>query len=232
MPILEVSNLSVSFSHKLILDRISFTLDAGQYLAVVGPNGAGKSTLIKTLLGDNNRYEGNFSFDKSIGTKGYVAQQNNDYVFFPATVLEVIKSGMVKGLKLPFLSSKQKQKVLEIVNMLKLESLLSRSFYTLSGGQKRAVLLARAFCASSSLLILDEPTAGLDSAAVTRFYENLRTLHENSHTAILMISHDLHNVVEEADSILYLKQKVMFFGSKESFVKHPLYQNFLEQEKC
>ena len=229
MSILEVANLSVSFRHKVVLEDVSFSLNEGEYLSLIGPNGAGKSTLIRTLLGDNQSYSGSFTFDRGLKSKGYLPQQNNDGVFFPATAIEVIKSGFASTSRLPYLSAEEKQRLLETLSLLNLEGLADSSFYTLSGGQKRSVLLARAFCASSQLLILDEPTAGLDAVAVSRFYEDLKILHEKRHTAILLVGHDLDNVLKESEKVLYLKRKVRFFGRSEDFLNDSLYKGIREE---
>ena len=228
MTILNVNNLSVRFDNSQVLKDISFNLDKGQYLAVVGPNGAGKSTLVKTLVHENKRYEGAFSFDKSIKTTGYVAQQNNDGSYFPATAREVIISGLCRHHLLPFVSKADKTKINTVVEELELEDLLDKGYFNLSGGQKRAILIARAFVASDKLLILDEPTAGLDVNSQSRLYNSIRKLNNKYSTSILMISHDLERIIKEDDSFLFIVHELKFFGKTDYFIKTDTFKSLME----
>ncbi|WP_031491998.1 metal ABC transporter ATP-binding protein [Succinivibrio dextrinosolvens] len=228
MTILNVNNLSVKFDNSQVLKDITFNLSKGQYLAVVGPNGAGKSTLVKTLVHENKRYEGSFSFDKTVKTTGYVAQQNNDGSYFPATAREIIISGLCRHHLLPFVSKADKVRINTVIEELELEDLLDKGYFNLSGGQKRAVLIARAFVASDKLLILDEPTAGLDVTSQSRLYNSIRKLNDKYSTSILMISHDLERIVKEADSVLCIEHELKFFGKTEDFIKTDTYKSLME----
>ncbi len=228
MTILNVQNLSVTFGNSHVLKDITFHLSKGQYLAVVGPNGAGKSTLVKTLVHENKKYEGVFSFDKSIKTTGYVAQQNNDGSYFPATAKEVIVSGLCRHHLLPFISKADKNRIQTVIEELELTEMLDKAYFNLSGGQKRAVLIARAFVASDKLLILDEPTAGLDVTSTSRLYNSIRKLNSKYSTSILMISHDLERIIKEADSVLCIEHELKFFGKTEDFVTTNTYKSLME----
>ncbi|WP_281071622.1 metal ABC transporter ATP-binding protein [Succinivibrio dextrinosolvens] len=228
MTILNVNNLSVKFDNAQVLKNITFNLSKGQYLAVVGPNGAGKSTLVKTLVHENKRYEGSFSFDKTVKTTGYVAQQNNDGSYFPATAKEIIISGLCRHHLLPFVSKADKARINTVIEELELEDLLDKGYFNLSGGQKRAVLIARAFVASDKLLILDEPTAGLDVTSQSRLYNSIRKLNDKYSTSILMISHDLERIIKEADSVLCIEHELKFFGKTEDFIKTDTYKSLME----
>lgn len=228
MTILNVNNLSVKFDNSQVLKDITFNLSKGQYLAVVGPNGAGKSTLVKTLVHENKRYEGSFSFDKTVKTTGYVAQQNNDGSYFPATAREIIISGLCRHHLLPFVSKADKVRINTVIEELELEDLLDKGYFNLSGGQKRAVLIARAFVASDKLLILDEPTAGLDVTSQSRLYNSIRKLNDKYSTSILMISHDLERIIKEADSVLCIEHESKFFGKTEDFIKTDTYKSLME----
>ncbi len=228
MTILNVNNLSVKFDNSQVLKDITFNLSKGQYLAVVGPNGAGKSTLVKTLVHENKRYDGSFSFDKTVKTTGYVAQQNNDGSYFPATAREIIISGLCRHHLLPFVSKADKVRINTVIEELELEDLLDKGYFNLSGGQKRAVLIARAFVASDKLLILDEPTAGLDVTSQSRLYNSIRKLNDKYSTSILMISHDLERIIKEADSVLCIEHELKFFGKTEDFIKTDTYKSLME----
>ena len=225
--ILNVKNLSVTFDAQKVVQDVSFALKKGEYLALVGPNGAGKSTLLKTIINDNRKFAGSFSFCSDIKL-GYVAQKNSDDIYFPATVKEVIKSGFKQNFFSFRFNRQEKEFFQSVVSELNLSSLLKKSFYSLSGGQKRAVLIARALCTGSDLLILDEPASGLDNIAASRLYEAIRTVKNRFNTAIIMVGHDINRLCSEADLILCLEHTVKFIGKSTDFIKTPIYKELVE----
>ena len=225
--ILNVKNLSVTFDAQIVVQDVSFALKKGEYLALVGPNGAGKSTLLKTIIKDNRKFAGSFSFCSDIKL-GYVAQKNSDDIYFPATVKEVIKSGFKQNFFSFRFNRQEKEFFQSVVSELNLSSLLKKSFYSLSGGQKRAVLIARALCTGSDLLILDEPASGLDNIASSRLYESIRTVKNRFNTAIIMVGHDINRLCSEADLILCLEHTVKFIGKSTDFIKTPIYKELVE----
>lgn len=225
--ILNVKNLSVTFDAQKVVQDVSFAIKKGEYLALVGPNGAGKSTLLKTIIKDNRKFVGSLSFCSDIKL-GYVAQKNSDDIYFPATVKEVIKSGFKQNFFSFRLNRQEKEFFQSVVSELNLSSLLKKSFYSLSGGQKRAVLIARALCTGSDLLILDEPASGLDNIASSRLYESIRTVKNRFNTAIIMVGHDINRLCSEADLILCLEHSVKFIGKSTDFIKTPIYKELVE----
>lgn len=225
--ILNVKNLSVTFDAQKVVQDVSFALKKGEYLALVGPNGAGKSTLLKTIINDNRKFVGSLCFCSDIKL-GYVAQKNSDDIYFPATVKEVIRSGFKQKFFSFRLNRQEKEFFQSVVSELNLSSLLKKSFYSLSGGQKRAVLIARALCTGSDLLILDEPASGLDNIASSRLYESIRTVRNKFNTAIIMVGHDINRLCSEADSILCLEHSVKFIGKSTDFIKTPIYKELVE----
>lgn len=225
--ILNVKNLSVTFDAQKVVQDVSFALKKGEYLALVGPNGAGKSTLLKTIIKDNRKFAGSFSFCSDIKL-GYVAQKNSDDIYFPATVKEVIKSGFKQNFFSFRFNRQEKEFFQSVVSELNLSSLLKKSFYSLSGGQKRAVLIARALCTGSDLLILDEPASGLDNIASSRLYESIRTVKNRFNTAIIMVGHDINRLCSEADLILCLEHTVKFIGKSTDFIKTTIYKELVE----
>ena len=157
-----------------------------------------------------------------------MAQQNNDGSYFPATAREIIISGLCRHHLLPFVSKADKVRINTVIEELELEDLLDKGYFNLSGGQKRAVLIARAFVASDKLLILDEPTAGLDVTSQSRLYNSIRKLNDKYSTSILMISHDLERIIKEADSVLCIEHELKFFGKTEDFIKTDTYKSLME----
>ena len=151
---------------------------------------------------------------------------------FPATVREVVMSGCLSQSFLPFYSAKEKKRAKEQIYKLGLEKLTKKSFKELSGGQMQRVLLARAFCAASELLILDEPVNGLDPIVTDELYSIVRNRNREEGLAVLMISHDIHRAVQNATHILHMNNNAMFFGTSEDYKKTHLYNEMTTVETC
>ena len=172
----ECKKVSFGYENQQVIKDLSFQVQEGEYVCVVGENGSGKSTLIKGLLGLIPAGSGQVNYGKEISNHviGYLPQQTSSQKDFPATVWEVILSGCLRTRKGRFFYSKEdKEKARRQMRHLELENLASRSFGELSGGQQQRVLIARALCATESLLILDEPVTGLDPAVTRELYEIL-----------------------------------------------------------
>lgn len=214
-----VKDLSVRFDKKTVFKNVSFTLRTGQYLAVVGPNGAGKSTLIKAIVGQCRAFRGSVSI-KNKRALGYVPQFNNDGSYFPAQVIEVIKSGFASRLFSFSHKSKDTDYMNLVIDALELRHILYESYFNLSGGQKRAVLIARALCSGASVLILDEPCASLDVEASDRLQRLISHLNRKHNISIILISHDIRSVIANADSILCLGQEPRYFSKMQDFTEN------------
>ena len=219
MTLIECKRLSVGYDKKVVCKDINFKVEEGDYLCILGENGSGKSTLLKTILGLNKAVFGKVIFEKSLSKNklGYLPQQNDFQKDFPATVKEVIMSGFISQMGLrPFYNNAEKNKANGIIEFLGLENLTKNGFKELSGGQQQRVLLARALCATDKILVLDEPTNGLDSKTTNQFYKLLKNLN-NSGLTIIMVSHNLDKVMEYASHIVYLKDSMIFNGTKQEF---------------
>lgn len=219
MSIISCHHLSIGYEGKQIVKNINFDLEEKDYLLVIGENGSGKTTLIKTLLGLIKPLKGKIKFNNlKTNEIGYLPQINYAKKFFPASVLEVVMSGCLNNKKLLTFYTK---KDIEIVNMnlkkFKIESLKRRNFGELSGGQQQKVLLARAMCASSKVLVLDEPSTSLDKKAVIDLYNLINQINKEG-TIIIMISHDLEKSLKDANKILEINEENIFFGVKEDYV--------------
>lgn len=149
---------------------------------------------------------------------GYLPQQTAAQRDFPATVYEVVISGCLsrRGNR-PFYSKKEKKLAMDHMEQLGIADLKGRCYRELSGGQQQRVLIARALCATRQLLILDEPVTGLDPWAIQDFYRLIRKLNKEEHVAVLMVTHDVASVVEQASKILHLKQRVVFYGTTKDY---------------
>ena len=225
MSLLSFDNLTIGYENNPVVENLSFSIDQGDYLAILGENGAGKSTLLKTMLGLIKPLKGSISFGKEVKKTeiGYLPQQTVVQRDFPASVWEIVISGCLgrNGL-MPFYSKKDKELAKANIKKMGLEGFEKRCYRELSGGQQQRVLLARALCSSNKILVLDEPVTGLDPKVTNQLYEMVDNLNKEGMT-IVMISHDLH-VLRHANKILHIGRET-FFGSKEDYLKSQDYQS-------
>ncbi len=224
-------NLTVSYGSNLVLENLSFFADHGEALCVLGENGAGKSTLLKCLLGLLKPDSGEICTDGfSLTEVGYLPQQTDIKQNFPASVFEVVLSGCLnaRGWK-PFYSKKEKQLAMEKLTAVGAKDLKSKSFCTLSGGQRQRVLLARALCCAKKMLILDEPTAGLDPLAAHELRTVISDLKSKGMTVIL-VSHNTKSALSVSERVLHLagKNTEYFFGTKAEYENSDFAKSFGE----
>ena len=208
-------------NHDAVID-VSMEINPGDYLCILGENGSGKSTLMKGILGLLKPTAGTLVVDEELRRTGigYLPQQTAAQRDFPATVYEVVRSGCLSHLgRRPFFSRADKALAMENMEKLGIAGLSRKCYRELSGGQQQRVLVARALCATKKLLILDEPITGLDPSAIQELYALIRKLNREDKVTILMVSHDVQNVVHQANKILHLQQRVLFYGSVKDYVK-------------
>ena len=198
----------------------------------MGDNGSGKSTLLRGLLGLIQPLSGEIwrSPELRQGSLGYLPQQTRAQRDFPATVWEVVLSGCLnrKGMRF-FYSSAQKSAALMNMGKLGILELKDQCYRDLSGGQQQRVLLARALCAASSLLILDEPITGLDPAAAQDLYKTLAYLNQKEGMAIVMVTHDLKAALKSARTVLHIGRKGLFSGTVADYLASPQGRRFREE---
>lgn len=229
--IFECKDVTLGYENKVVAKNLNFKIDQGDYLCVVGENGTGKSTLIKTLLGLIKPLNGEVIANvqgKNHKGVGYLPQQTQAQKDFPASVWEVVLSGVLNNdHRCPFYNKKDKAEAEKNMEKLNILDLKKRCYRELSGGQQQRVLLARALCATDSVLILDEPVTGLDPAASMEFYETIKDLNKKENVTIIMVSHDIKNALNYATHILHLEQKNDFFGTVEEYKKSNVSNMFL-----
>ena len=217
--IFECKDVTLGYENKVVAKNLNFKIDQGDYLCVVGENGTGKSTLIKTLLGLIKPLNGEVIANvqgKNHKGVGYLPQQTQAQKDFPASVWEVVLSGVLNNdHRCPFYNKKDKAEAEKNMEKLNILDLKKRCYRELSGGQQQRVLLARALCATDSVLILDEPVTGLDPAASMELYETIKDLNKKENVTIIMVSHDIKNALNYATHILHLEQENDFFGTVE-----------------
>lgn len=206
-PMVRAEHLYFSYNKQDVLVDVSFSLPRGEFVALVGPNGSGKTTLVKLLLGllapDSGRIH---LFGTSVQEFeerhriGYVPQHHAINKQFPATVRELL--GLKSG-------SDTKQ----VIAALEIDDLLDKQFVSLSGGQQQKVLIALAFLSKPDLLILDEPTVGVDIKSQQEFYRFLRTMHRDRGVSIILVSHDVGIISKYVTSVLVLNKSVCCYGA-------------------
>lgn len=214
--LLEVRNLSVAFGRVKALDDVSFYVEENDYLAIVGPNGSGKSSLMKCILGLVESFDGSYVYWDDLKREdiGYLPQRSpNQDKHFPATVYEIIQTGITNK---RIDRKTMNQSIIDLSKKLGIEDLLNQKIGYLSGGQSQRVFLARALIHKPKLLIMDEPTSALDPSFRDEFYQLIKQLHDEEGVSIVLISHDLNSVNQYAKNLLYLDQKVVYFGSVQN----------------
>lgn len=231
MSYFSLNKIGFSYEGKVVLEDIHFSVEKGDYLCIVGENGAGKSTLLKGILGLKKPGEGEIILGDGLKSQdiGYLPQQTEAQKDFPASVYEVVESGCLNKLSLfPFYRKEDKKRVEDALRFLNIENLRKSCYRELSGGQQQRVLLARALCAGSKLLILDEPVAGLDPKAQTELYDLIDRLNKELKITIIMVSHDVKEIVQRAKHILHLAHKQLFFGEAEKYRESELGKSFVK----
>ncbi|TKC19931.1 metal ABC transporter ATP-binding protein [Robertmurraya kyonggiensis] len=227
-PIIEIKQLSYRYEKENVLENIDMTVPQGSFLAVVGPNGSGKSTLLKLLLGLLKIQEGEikiFGEDiqrfKNWHLIGFVSQKANSFNSgFPATVYEVVGSGLTKKVGLfKFMNQNDHHKIKEAIESVGLTKFMNRNIGELSGGQQQRVFIARALVSEPKLLILDEPTVGVDAQNVQSFYEMLEDLNKVRGITLLLVTHDVGTISDKVTDVACLNKHMHFHGKSEEFEK-------------
>ena len=221
MALITCNNLTLGYNGREIIQNLSFQVDRGNYLCVVGENGSGKSTLMRTILGLQAPMSG--QIQKGDGLKGnqigYLPQQTPVQKDFPASVWEVVLSGCEGGCGWrPYYTKAEKDRALENIRSMGLSNLINRCYRELSGGQQQRVLLARALCATDTLLFLDEPVSGLDPKVTEEMYALIEKLNREQGITVIMISHDIQAALRYATHILHIGGAV-FFGTREEYLR-------------
>jgi len=209
---IECKDLCFSYGKNPILSNITCTIDQGAFLGVIGPNGGGKTTFLKLLMGLLSPTSGSITIDSKspydFRTKiGYVPQLKEFDLQFPLTVLDLVLMGTLSSLTLWGSYPKEsKEKALQYLNLVGLSDLKDKSFGELSGGQAQRALIARALCSEPELLLLDEPTAGIDPLAEEGINSLLQLLKGNM--TILMVTHEISGLIDQVDEVICIQNSL------------------------
>ena len=209
MNLLEFKDLSLGYGTTLIQEKLNLSIQKGGYIFILGENGSGKSTLVKTMLGFIKPFAGTIEYSPDWNKKGlgYLPQTSEIQKTFPATVKEIVLSGFQADLGLlPFYKKQHYEKARQNLERVGMQNYIGNSFKELSGGQQQRVLFARALCAASSVLVMDEPAKGFDSDAVKNMYQIVSELNKQGLT-VITISHDQEAAQKYATQIITLQKR-------------------------
>jgi zinc transport system ATP-binding protein len=225
---IEADNLSFSYGGVSALADVGFMLKEGEYLAVIGPNGGGKTTLIKLLLGILTPTTGAIQIFGRPATDrrarldvGYVPQRiSAEVAEFPATVREIVESGRTpRHAPLSRWTKADQEAVDHALETLEIGSLSRRTVGSLSGGERQRVFVARALAAEPRILILDEPTVGVDQAAQESFRKFLMHANRDHGMTVVFVTHDVEFVSRDATSVLCLNHSLVCHGRPGEYLK-------------
>ena len=205
-----LDDISVTFAQRRVLAGISLTLQPGKILTLLGPNGAGKSTLVRTVLGLLTPDRG--SVQRAPGLRiGYVPQKLHIDPTLPVTVERFMR----------LTGGSRRADILPALKRVQAGHLLQAPLQKLSGGETQRVLLARALLNQPQLLVLDEPTQGVDVNGQVALYDLIDQLRRELNCGVLMVSHDLHLVMAKTDEVLCLNHHICCSGTPEAVSQHP-----------
>jgi len=217
--LIELQNVSFAYHQRSVLKHVNLSICSKDYIAIIGPNGGGKTTLLKIILGLLKPDSGNVFVKGQAPQKashliGYVPQDVFSNRRFPISVLDIVQMGALSPKTYLFRSRKQnKQKALKILNQLHLSEYVKAGMESLSGGQRQCVYIARALMTDPEILLLDEPTTGIDSRGQVEFYHLLEEL--NKTITIVLVSHDMIAISKHVKSIACVNREVYYHEQSE-----------------
>lgn len=227
MSVIDVTGLHYNIAGQSILSDITFSIQEGEYVALLGPNGGGKSTLVKLILGLLRVSSGDIKIFgkeqkrfKAWNKVGYVPQ--NISLFddnFPLSVYETVSLGLAS--QKPWFSLLTQEDRMQIERVMEIASITEfkeKNLSDLSGGQRQRVMIARALVSNPNILILDEPSTGVDVASQHKFYQFLKKLNRENNLTIIFITHDLGVIADDVTHVLAVNQKLFFVGSAEEML--------------
>ena len=225
-PYVEIEEVEFGYGEVRVLEGINLTVEPGDFLGIIGPNGSGKTTLLRIMLGLLEPTRGAVrlfghppSSFRQWGRLGYVPQKAMLDPALPATVHEVVATGLVPTLGLfGRIGARQRQRIGEVLGHVGMQAHATARIGALSTGQQQRVLIARALVSNPELLILDEPTGGVDPEAQTSFYALLQHLNRERDVTLILVSHDIGVVAKEVTKLACLNRRLIFHGRPGDFL--------------
>ncbi|MDI6698126.1 MAG: metal ABC transporter ATP-binding protein [Candidatus Saccharicenans sp.] len=235
--IIRVEGVSFAYDGVEALVDISLSVLRGDFLAVIGPNGSGKTTLLKIMVGLLRPQRGRvWLFQQPLETFnqwhriGYIQQKATNFdPIFPISVAEVIAASLNSVRRPP--SGRRapvRKKILEALQTVGLEKEAGKSMNSLSGGQQQRVLIARALATEPEILLLDEPTTGVDYPSQQNFYDLLGKLNQQQHLTIVLVTHDYGIVNRHVNRVACLNQKLFYHGDHSEFCQSDRFRELLQ----
>ncbi|AMA64790.1 Zinc import ATP-binding protein ZnuC [Candidatus Arsenophonus lipoptenae] len=212
--LLSLKNISVNFGSSKIIENISLDLHAGEILTLLGPNGAGKSTLAKIILGLIFPTKGKIIYNAKLNS-GYVPQKLSLDIIMPLTVKRfmTLKTGI------------KTNHIIPVLMRVGADHLIDKQMHKLSTGEIQRILLARTLLNPPQLLVLDEPTQGVDINGQIALYNLIDSIRNELNCAVFIISHDLHLVMAKTDQVLCINKKICCSGRPEDIALNPQFIN-------
>ena len=208
-PLLRLRGVSLGYKGRPVLDGVSFVIERGEFAALLGPNGAGKTTLFRGILGLIPVLAGRieYGFDRRATPPGYVPQKESLDPIFPLTAYEVVLMGAAaRVLPLWPVGKRRRHLAAECLARVGLSDAAEEPFWALSGGQKQRILIARALAVEPPLLLLDEPTAGVDPGAEAAIIDVIMRLNRDEGLTVVIVSHHLRLVREVVRSVIWVEE--------------------------
>lgn len=227
-PVIEFEGVTVAYSHRIALYDITLTIKRGEFIGVIGPNGSGKSTMLKSILGLTKPLRGKLSlfgdncpFARSFRSRiGYLPQREVIDPRFPIIVRELVlmgRYGTIGLLHSP--TKKDKEVAMQALKQVGMEDFAEEPVGHLSGGQQQRVLIARALAQEPEVLLLDEPTTGLDVAAQEKIVDIICKIHKEKGITVLFVTHDVNQISSHVDKLAYLNRRLYAFGRPEEVLR-------------
>ena len=210
--LIKADNISLQINQRQILQDISLCIEPGEILTLIGPNGSGKTSLVRVLLGLLKADQGKLQKKPGLVT-GYVPQKLHIDAVLPLSVLRFLQMGLRVS----------DDEIRRMASTLGVLSLLEQPVQSVSGGEFQRIILARALLRKPDLLVLDEPAQGVDIRGQQQLYQLISSIRDEFGCGVLMVSHDLHLVMEATDQVLCLNTHICCTGHPEAVSQHPEY---------
>ncbi|MCF8474297.1 MAG: zinc ABC transporter ATP-binding protein ZnuC [Emcibacter sp.] len=219
LPLLDLEAISLSFSGRVILENISFSVRRGEIVTLIGPNGAGKSTIMKIALG---------LIEPDLGHVRRAAGISIGYMPQKVTIEDILPLNVFDFLMLRIGTTAEK--VNEVMELVRISHVSKTPVQRISGGEMQRVLMGRALLGDPDLIVLDEPVQGVDFNGQEELYHLIDYIRHEKNCGVLMISHDLHLVMAGTDKVICLNRHICCSGAPENIKDHPEYHALLGQK--
>ncbi len=217
-PLVTFDHATLAYGRRVVLSDLTFQIPEGDFLGLVGPNGAGKTTILRAILGTLEPTAGTVTRRPELRF-GYVPQRDQVDYSFPLRVLDVVLMGRYDRVGIGRRPRREdRDRALGALDAVGIRELATEPLARLSGGQKQRTLIARALVGEPNLLVLDEPTTGMDLVSTTQILGLVRELHERSGLTVLMVSHALNEIANYVTRIALVQEGSFRIGAVDEIV--------------